>query len=104
MHTVFNSISEYLDELGKDVPDRKIVRLTNLYETREFSPITKVSVLSTYTVKGHLVRYEQEVGSYIKVDEKAAERTEELAEGVQKSINTRCEELGFEVRAGFIKE
>jgi hypothetical protein len=104
VHTKFTNVEEFKEELGVDKPHRNIVRLTNVYSKKPGDPITQVRVRCTYIVKDHLVLFEKFCGSMWPADNEESKETEAFAQEVQEKIKTRCEELGYEVRAGFIEE
>jgi hypothetical protein len=104
VHTKFTNVEEFKEELGMDKPHRNIVRLTNIYSRRAGDPITNVKVRCTYLVKGDLVQFEKYCGNMWPADNEESKETESFAQDIQKQIRDRCEELGYEVRSGFIEE
>ncbi len=105
MKVLFNDVGEFLEELAKDTPDRKIVRITNLFKNSSFSPNIKLlSVIASYTVQGQLVRLERYCGDIWEINEEQDNKIYERAQKVHAEIKEKCEEIGCEVRAGSIEE
>ena len=102
---VFNAVEEFLKELGTDqeVVERKIVRLTCLYQQSQMTPIIRhLFVVATYKTAREIVEFKQYVGDLwnMEQDKKTIEKSVEL----QKQIERECKRLGLIVRAGMYKE
>jgi hypothetical protein len=62
---LFNALDEFLKELGadKDLVERKIVRLTNLYQQSQLTPVIRhLFVVATYKAGGEIVQFKQYSG------------------------------------------
>lgn len=102
---VFNAVEEFLRELetDKDVIERKIVRLANLYQQSKMTPVIRhLFVVATYKAAGEIVEFKQFCGDLwnMEQDKKVIERGIEL----QQKIEEACKRLGLEVRAGMYQE
>lgn len=102
---VFNAVEEFLKELETDqeVVERRIVRLTCLYQQSQMTPIIRhLFVVATYKAAWEIVEFKQFCGDLwnMEQDKKTIEKGIEL----QKQIEKECKRLGLEVRAGMYKE
>jgi len=102
---IFHAVEEFLKELekDKDLVERKIVRLTNLYQQSQMTPVIRhLFVAATYKVAGEIVQFKQHVGDLwnAEQDKKPLEKSIEL----QKHIEEVCKEYGLEIRAGMYTE
>jgi hypothetical protein len=105
----FNAVEEWSEELGKDAPDRGIVRLTYLYKPSRISPnIRHVLLVATHTVTRpggephQVVRFERYIGDLWgmkETDDKVMERGEEI----KAKIESVCRILQVDVRAGIFE-
>ena len=106
--TRFTSPEEFIEELerDKDMIDRSIVRLTNLFTLTKVSPnIQHQSVVATYKLLGRpndIVRMEHFVGQLwgLERDKPVMDRAKEI----QAAIEEACKRLDLEVRAGVCEE
>jgi hypothetical protein len=102
---VFSAVEEFLKELetDKDLIERKIVRLTNLYQQSQMTPVIRhLFVAATYKAAGEIVKFTQYIG-----DLWNAERDEKVIEqsiALQQQIEEECQQWGLEVRAGMYGE
>jgi hypothetical protein len=62
---IFNALEEFLRELelDKDAIDREIMRVTALYQQSQTVPLRYLYVVTTYKVKGELVKFQEHVGA-----------------------------------------
>ena len=100
MKVRFNAISEYIDELRKDQPPTKIIRLTRSYRHQNIQlPIQTLYLMSTYVNKhGEVVQLEMRMGDlWNSPDDKAVQ---EKAEAHLREIESEAEKFGIEVRPG----
>ena len=104
---VFNAVEEFLKELetDKDLIERKIVRLTALYQQSKTVPLRYLFVVATYKAAGELVEYREHAGDLwgmtnLESDKKAIQKSVELSNRIEEE----CKRLGLEVRAGMYKE
>ena len=102
---VFHAVEEFLKELemDKEVVERKIVRLTNLYQQSQMTPVIRhLFVAATYKAAGEIVQCEQYVGDLWNMasDKKAIEKGIDL----QKQVEEACQRYGLEVRAGMYSD
>jgi hypothetical protein len=98
---VFHAVEEFLKELKMDaeVVERKIVRLTNLYQQSQMTPVIRhLFVVATYKAAGEIVQFKQYVGDLwnMESDKKVIEKGIDL----QKQVEEACKRYGLEVRAG----
>ncbi len=100
----FNNVQEFCDELGKQKPDRGIVRLTTQYTPSTISPDTQhVSVVATFSVEGEITRLEYYCGDFWGLKKESDEAVMGLAGSVQAAIEVACKTWGYEVRAGLLE-
>jgi hypothetical protein len=102
---VFSAVEEFLKELetDKDLIERKIVRLTNLYQQSPMTPVIRhLFVAATYKAAGEIVQFTQYIGDLwnAEQDEKPVEKSIAL----QQQIEEECTQWGLEVRAGMYRE
>src|SRR5437899_2366127 len=102
---VFNAQEEFLKELAtdKDIVERKIVRLTNLYQQSTVTPVIRhLFVVATYKAAGEMVQFKQHAGDLWNMahDRTTIERSVQL----QTEIEAACQRLGLLIRAGMYKE
>ena len=102
----FNAVDEFLAELTTDRTqvDRKLVRVTNLYQQSTQVPsLQYVSVVATARVATDIVRLDVYCGEVWNVDTQHSGPVLKKAEALQQRIREACAQLGFEVRAGVLK-
>ena len=102
---IFNALEEFLKELETDkaIVERKIVRLTNLYQQSQMTPVIRhLFVAATYKAAGEIVHFKQYVGDLwnMESDRKAIEKGIDL----QKQVEKACKQYGLAVRAGMYHE
>jgi len=102
---VFHAVEEFLKELetDKDLVERKIVRLTNLYQHSKMTPVIRhLFVAATYKAAGEVVQFKQYIGDLwnAEQDKKTIKKSIKL----QERIEDACKRLGLEVRAEMYKE
>jgi hypothetical protein len=102
----FNSVEEFLTELTADLAqlDRKLVRVTNLYQQSRQTPIIQyVSVVATARVAAEILRLDVYCGEVWNVDTQHNAPVLKKVEAVQQHLRVSCVQLGIEVRAGLWK-
>jgi len=102
---VFNAVEEFLKELetDKELVERKIVRLTNLYQQSQMTPgIRHLFVAAAYKGAGEIVQFKQYVGDRWnrESDKKAIEKSIDQ----QKQVEEAGKRYGLEVRAGMYSD
>ena len=103
MKVAFNSAEEFLIELEKEGPENNIVRTSFMQKPSSISPNIKLLfVVSTFVADGQLIEYMEFCGDLWGMsEEKDSEIVEKGKERLVK-IETRCQELGYEIRSGRI--
>ena len=102
----FNNVEEFLTELNADLAqlDRKLVRVTNLYQQSRQTPIIQyVSVVATARVAADILRLDVYCGEVWNVDTQHNAPVLKKVEAVQQHLRVSCVQLGIEVRAGLWK-
>ncbi len=102
---VFNVAEEFLTELekDKDLVERKIVRLTNLYQQSTMTPVIRhLFVVATYKVSGEIVQCKHFCGDLWNIEQD--EKTIQRSVAMQEKIEEACKRYGLEVRAGMYTE
>jgi len=102
----FNNTEEFLAELAADLVqlDRKLVRVTNLYQQSTQTPIIQyVSVVATARVAADILRLDVFCGEVWNVDTQHNAPVWKRVEAVQQQLRASCVQLGLEVRAGLWK-
>lgn len=102
---IFNALEEFLKELetDKDLVERKIVRLTNLYQQSTMTPVIRhLFVVATYKAVREIVEFKQFCGDLWNMEQD--KKTTEKGIGLQKQVEEVCKRLGLEVRAGMYQE
>lgn len=102
----FNNVEEFLTELNTDLAqlDRKLVRVTNLYQQSRQTPIIQyVSVVATARVAADILRLDVYCGEVWNVDTQHNAPVLKKVEAVQQHLRASCVQLGIEVRAGLWK-
>jgi hypothetical protein len=102
----FNTVSEFFTELTIDLArvDRKLVRVTNLYrQSSQVPSMQYVSVVATARVATDIIQLDVYCGEVWSVDTQHNEPVLKKAEVLQQRIRKACMQLGFEVRAGLLK-
>src|SRR5262245_37977817 len=103
----FSDPQEFLAELGKDahLVLRKIVRVTKLIRPTKMAPnIRMISVVATARVAGDILRFERYCGDHWGQGfESTNGPTMDKAERLQVELETACQSIGLEVRAGVIE-
>ena len=102
---IFNALEEFLKELetDTDVIERKIVRLTNLYQQSQMTPVIRhLFVMATYKAAGEIVQFKQFTGDLWNLEQD--KKTIEKSIALQKHIEETCKRLGLDIRAGMYKE
>lgn len=103
----FNAVEEFCAEMERDKSDidRRIVRLTHLFQDSRLSPnIQHVLAVATYSVKGQVVRLERYCGDVWRINDEADKKVLDRAEAVHKAIKEACQRLELKVRAGILEE
>lgn len=104
MRVRFSDVDEYLEELRKDAPlvDRKILRLTNSFQARSFSPhIHTLTVMATARVNDSVVVLEASCGD-LWGQSVPDEETLGRADAIHSRIKQTAADLELEVRAGLL--
>ena len=102
----FNSVQEFLAELTADLSklDRKLVRVTNLYQQSTQMPVIQyVSVVATTRVETDIIRLDVYCGEMWSADTQHNAPVVKKVEAIQQHLRASCEQLGIEVRAGLWK-
>jgi hypothetical protein len=102
---VFHAVEEFLKELetDKDLVERQIVRLTNLYQQSQMTPVIRhLFVAATYKAAGEIVQFKQYIGDLWNAEQDR--KTIEKSIALQKQIEDACRQLSLEVRAGMYRE
>jgi hypothetical protein len=102
----FNNIEEFLAELTSDLAhlDRRLVRVTNLYQQRTHTPIIAyVSVVATARVAADILRLDVFCGEVWSADTPHNAPVWKKVEAVQHHLRASCVQLGLAVRAGLWK-
>jgi hypothetical protein len=102
----FNTVNEFLTELTADLAhlDRKLVRVTNLYQHSTQMPIIQyVSVVATARVATDILRLDVYCGEVWNVDTQHNEQVLNKVAALQQRLRESCEQLGIDVRAGLWK-
>jgi hypothetical protein len=102
---VFNALEEFLRELetDKEIIERQIVRLTNLYQQSTMTPaIRSLFVVASYKVRGEVVQLKYYAGDLWNLDQD--KKTLEKSNRLQTHIEEACKGYGLEVRGGLHKE
>jgi len=102
----FNVYDEFLAELTKDIElvDRRIVRITNLYQGSTVSPSLKhLSVVATAKVGVDIVRLDVYCGDVWGLNTQHNDVTRKKAQDIQHRITQAGAQLGFEIRAGILE-
>src|SRR6266850_1157649 len=102
---LFNAVEEFLTELEQDTDlvERKIMRLTNLYQQSQMTPVIRhLFVVATYRIGGEIVQFKQYCGDLwnMESDRKAIEK----GIATQVAVEDACKRYGLEVRAGMYHE
>jgi hypothetical protein len=103
---IFNALEESLRELelDKDAIDCEIVRVTALYQQSQTVPLRYLYVVTTYKVKGELVKFQEHVGDVWGLNNRQDKATRQRVVDLSNRIEAECQKLGLEVRAGMYKE
>jgi hypothetical protein len=102
---VFNALEEFLRELERDqkIIERKIVRLTNLYQQSTMTPaIRSLLVVASSKVRGEVVQLKYSAGDLWTLEQD--KKTLEKANRLQPHIEEVCKDYGLEVRGGMHTE
>lgn len=102
---VFHAVEEFLKELETDqeVVERKIVRLTNLYQQSTMTPVIRhLFVVATYKAASEIVQFKQYVGDLW--NEGQDKKVIEKSLALQEQVEGACKRYGLEVRAGMYTE
>jgi hypothetical protein len=106
MHRVkFTQVEEFTEELARDGPPSKIVRVTRLYRPMTNLPFRTATLLAAFIDKrGELVELRRYIGDVIPGDHPDNERIHDETNRHQEHIETTAKALGHEVRAGMFEE
>ena len=102
---VFNAVEEFLAELEKDqdLVERKIVRLTCLYQQSTMTPVIRhLFVVATYKAGGEIVQFKDFCGDLWNLEQD--EKTIQRSVAIQEKIEEASKEYGLEIRAGMYTE
>ena len=107
MKVKFNQADEFLAELEKDslFINRRIVRLTNLYEASKLSPnIQHVTFLATYAIDNTIVELRRYCGDIWGINQESDDKVLNKAKNSEQKIENACKRLGLEARSGTLVE
>ena len=99
----FSVPEEFLEELGKELVDRGLVRITHLSRPTKISPnIHHLSIVATAKVAGDILRLERYCGDIWNIGSQDVKVKDE-AEAIKRKILEGCAALHLEVRGGVLE-
>jgi hypothetical protein len=101
MKVTFNDVEEFLEELAKDAPPSRILRLTRNHRFAGSVPYASVSVVAGYVnARGELVELSIYVGDNWPGDSEYGRKTREYGDLIIQRIEAAARAAGIEVRTG----